>query len=765
MPTSITINNPSFENPALSNGDFTTSAPSGWTITSGSGGVYDDAGNVAGETGENVFYTDGNGTTLRQTTAVNYDATQQYTFNVDIGDPDYEGAQNYTVNIYAGSTLIGTQSGNTGNTNTMETVTVQSTVFDPAVSGPIIIEIVDQSGGELFIDNVNGSFDVPAPVVVDGTNGADAIGNGWIDADGDRVGATNDSIIGSNGNDTIDGDAGTDTILGGQGQDTLFGGDGGDSLVGGSQDDLLIGGGTFDGDAGPGGVLPPPPPLDVTFTLADGEDKIDFTDAAGVVTDEAGRAEFRGEPGADFDDIEITGIGNDGSGDEDIIRFDLSTFNDSFTIVVTTGGKAPGAEDEFQFIGATSIQNFRGDDWRIRYDNGGQTYTIVLENAGPAAVTDGFGGTGTGPGGSGTLPPPGGGTDGSADGNDTMEGGTGNDTLDGGIGDDIKTGGADFDVFIERGGDGADTITDFGDGDANDGDPTNNDRVDLSAFYNAATLNSVNASATNPSNSFNTAINMLRADAADGRVDGIINGESFSGTLGDVNLTLLNAGVAVTGASLTLENTSVICFTPGTLIATVNGARKVEELETGDMVLTMDHGYKPLAWVGRRTIDAETLDVKEKLRPVRIKAGALGDGFPKTDLIVSPQHRILLRSKIAQRMFGQTEVLVAARKLTALDGVDVAWDQEPVTYIHLMFDQHEIVFANGMPAESLYLGKQAIAALPIAAQQEIADIFPQVLEPEFEQAMARFCPPKGKQIRNFLDRHIANTMPVFMEHL
>jgi len=763
MPTPITILNPSFENPSLSDGDFTTSAPPGWSITNGSGGVYDDPGQIAGETGQNVFYTDGNGTVLRQDTGVAYDPTQQYTFTADIGDPDYEGAQDYTVNIYAGGTLIGTTSGNTDDNDTLEQVTVQSNVFDPTVSGPIIIEFVDNGNGEeLFIDNVAGSFDVPAPVVVDGTPGADAIGNGYIDSDGDQVGATNDSISGGNGNDTIDGDAGDDTILGGNGADTLYGGDASDSIVGGAQDDVLFGGGTFDGEAGPGAVPPPPPPLHVTFTLADGEDKIDFTNAAGVATNEAGQAEFRAEPGDEFDEINITGIGDDGAGDEDIIRFDLTTFNDSFTIIISNG-KQSGPEDEFQFVGATSIQQIgNSDDFRIRYDNGGQTYTIVLENTGGAAVTDGQGGTGSGPGngGGGTPPPPGGGTDGSADGNDTLEGGTGNDTLDGQAADDVLTGGSGNDDFIEVAGDGADTITDFNTGNTGsitDGNQANNDFVDLAAFFNATTVADVN----NAGGNFGNALGMLRADAEDGRIDGIIDGTDFSGEIGDVDLTIENGGTAVTGGDLTFDNTNVVCFTPGTLIATIDGTRRGEELAAGDIVLTMDNGYKPRSWVGAREIDVATLALAERLRPVRIKAGALGDGYPERDLTVSPQHRILLRSKVADRMFGEAEVLVAARKLTALDGVDVAWDCEPVRYIHIMFDQHEIVFANGMPAESLYLGHQAIAAMPEDTRREILELFPQVETPGFAPPMARLSPRKGRQVRKLLDRHIANTKPVY----
>ncbi len=97
-------------------------------------------------------------------------------------------------------------------------------------------------------------------------------------------------------------------------------------------------------------------------------------------------------------------------------------------------------------------------------------------------------------------------------------------------------------------------------------------------------------------------------------------------------------------------------------------------------------------------------------------AGALGPGHPARPLVVSPQHRILVRSAIAQRMFGSAEVLVAAKQLLSLDGIDVAQDLETVEYFHILFDRHEIVFAKGTETESLYTGPQALRG--IAAPRE-----------------------------------------------
>lgn len=204
--------------------------------------------------------------------------------------------------------------------------------------------------------------------------------------------------------------------------------------------------------------------------------------------------------------------------------------------------------------------------------------------------------------------------------------------------------------------------------------------------------------------------------------------------------------------AMTRKTTSAVCFTAGTLIATIDGLRKVEDLQQGDLILTMDSGYKPLCWLGHCHLDTATLDAAERLRPIRIKARALGRATPERDLLLSPQHRVLLRSSMAYDLCGDVEVLVSARDLTCLDGIDVAWDHGQVTYYHLMFDQHEIVYANGTPSESLYLGKSEIASLTEAARQELLEIFPQLEDEAFQQHVARFSPGKLRDVQELLDR-------------
>lgn len=142
----------------------------------------------------------------------------------------------------------------------------------------------------------------------------------------------------------------------------------------------------------------------------------------------------------------------------------------------------------------------------------------------------------------------------------------------------------------------------------------------------------------------------------------------------------------------------VICFLPGTRIATPDGARAVETLEPGDTLTTRDNGAQPLLWRGETRLSGAELYLHPHLRPLRICTGALAGGRPEADLMVSPGHRLLVESR------GGEEVLVAAADLE--DGRQVRRDfsLSSVRYIHLMLARHEILTANGQPCESFHPG-------------------------------------------------------------
>lgn len=172
----------------------------------------------------------------------------------------------------------------------------------------------------------------------------------------------------------------------------------------------------------------------------------------------------------------------------------------------------------------------------------------------------------------------------------------------------------------------------------------------------------------------------------------------------------------------------VPCFAAGVRLMTAKGQRPVEKLSVGDLVETADNGLQPVRWIGTRKLDAIDLAAAPNLRPVRIAKGALGAGLPRRDLLVSPQHRMLVRSDIAQKMFGPSEVLVAARHLIGLDGVSVADDVTEITYVHVLFDRHEVVFAEGAQSESLFTGAEALEAVGQAARAEILALFPELAD-------------------------------------
>src|SRR5690606_11803499 len=128
----------------------------------------------------------------------------------------------------------------------------------------------------------------------------------------------------------------------------------------------------------------------------------------------------------------------------------------------------------------------------------------------------------------------------------------------------------------------------------------------------------------------------------------------------------------------------VVCFATGTLIDTDRGPRPVHLLRVGDMIRTRDHGMQPLRWLGGRQLSASELAGQTRLHPIRVAAGALGPGMPARDLTVSPQHRLLVRSAIAERMTGAPEVLIAAVHLLGHPGIErIA--AETIGYWHLMF--------------------------------------------------------------------------------
>ncbi len=552
-------------------------------------------------------------------------------------------------------------------------------------------------------------------------SGADSIS--FTEVERILLGAGNDSVTGSAGNDSVDAGAGNDTLTGGAGNDTLAGGAGSDLLTGGAGNDSLDGGAGDDdfvlgaGDSASGGDGDDEFRFDrtlagnATITVTGGETGEDLTDPTNGGTGDV--LDLRGLPGVDITwntaDPTWNGLRSDSgtaiyqnSGGQTVtLQFSqierILTDGDG-TVTGTAGNDSIGA-------GYADAQGDRVDGWDGAND-------VIAAGAGDDTVSAGAG-------------------------NDIVDGGTGNDLLAGGAGNDSVSGGDGNDTLV---GGAGDTLL-GGDGD------------DVFRFDRFAT-GTAPLSVTGGQNFATGQGDVLSLQGLTSYTATWTGGNKASGS---GTLTYLNAnGDLVTVTFSQIER--IICFARDTLIATHRGDVAVQDLRLGDLILTADRGYQPMRWLAARRLSAEDLAAAPNLRPIRIRAGALGCGLPLRDLTVSPQHRILIRSKVAERMFGSAEVLVAAKQLLELDGVEVVEDGRGVDYWHLMCDRHEVIFAEGLEAETLFTGPEALAAMPKECLGELRQLFPDIAAETSRPAVRPL--PKAAACRQLVHRHILNRKPM-----
>jgi hypothetical protein len=228
---------------------------------------------------------------------------------------------------------------------------------------------------------------------------------------------------------------------------------------------------------------------------------------------------------------------------------------------------------------------------------------------------------------------------------------------------------------------------------------------------------------------------------ADGTItifgDGNVENLHFTYTVSD--------GQGHTDVGLVAIN-SVPCFVAGTLIRTPDGDRAIETLSPGDMVLTLDDGPQPLRWIGSRTVPA-----RGGLAPICIREGTFGN---HGKLLVSPQHRILLRDSLAELLFGEAEVLVAAKDLVNDRSVRRITGGD-VEYVHLLFDRHQIVMSEGLATESFHPGPQTMADFPAETLDELTTLFPE-LDPETGLG---YGPSARRSLKSFEARALMKTQP------
>ncbi len=168
----------------------------------------------------------------------------------------------------------------------------------------------------------------------------------------------------------------------------------------------------------------------------------------------------------------------------------------------------------------------------------------------------------------------------------------------------------------------------------------------------------------------------------------------------------------------------VICFAPGTMIRTELGERAIEDLRPGDAILTRDSGTEPVLWCGQRRMSGARLHAMPYLRPIRLRGGALGAGRPDRDLLVSPQHRMLVRGQAAQALFNTPEVLVAAEDLVNGHSITVDHSLREVTYVHILLERHQVIWANGLETESFHPSNTALEGIAPEQRSRLLEILP-----------------------------------------
>ncbi len=554
-------------------------------------------------------------------------------------------------------------------------------------------------------------------------------------------GAGNDTIYGDGGNDSLSGGADNDSLSGGSGDDRIEGGTGHDTIAGGTGNDAMSGGddadlfvmeddfGTDKIAGGEGGKDYDVVTFDalsngvsVTYTGAEsgtateGPNSVSFTEIEKLVLTNSSDyvdASIGGvavDTGAGDDTIKVGDGAYDidaGTGDDRIIREAGTTADDANSVIdagdgidTYVAGSGLGADHTVD-LAASRLDhagNDRGD--LLNFEN------VALENSAASVKGDSKDNTITArgtqdnslSGGDGNDSIDGGGGNDNLHGDagrDTLIGGDGNDTLDGGQDDDQLTGGDGDDVFVYSG--GHDTITDFNAGNTgplDDNDTTNNDFIDLSGYYDK--------------------IFDLRADYED---NGILDQSNFETTDYTYNSKFEDGSLKFIGVQaqhFTYDNTGVVCFGKGTAIRTPRGDVLVEDLRVGDLVTTMDNGPQKIRWINTRSYDAEQMQKGSHLHPVLIKRGTFG---AERDLLVSQQHGVLVGQ--SGDSFARAKHLADAAK-----GVRIAKGKKTVTYVHLMFDDHQVIFAENVPSESFYPGPMALTQMSKPHRAAFSKVLP-----------------------------------------
>ena len=593
--------------------------------------------------------------------------------------------------------------------------------------------------------------DDPRDGFVDGTDGDDLIDTDYTgDPDGDVIDGDDAILPGTEGDE--------DVVRAGDGDDTVAAGEGSDTVDGGGGDDVID---TGNGDLAPDLAYPfadtDPLGYPADTDPEDDRDSVDGGDGNDTITTGDDRDTIDGGSGADVinagidddvingddgDDRVVGGEGNDliqgGEGDDTIYAGnDPDLGLDILDIPDEPTDGFPFSPDRNPDNGQDTVFGGAGDDVIYGADD-----DDVLDGGTGDDLLDGQIDDDTLTGGSGEDTLQGG------QGDDSLSGGTDNDTVDGGIGDDTVRGNRGDDLVL--GGAGDDVLDGGGENDTLEGG-AGDDGLQGGQGDDLLDGGDGNDTMTGGAGQ-DTFVNVNAGDDVDGGSGPIDidtldlrgsapEGGSFSITYTSADnedgiVDYLDADGNDAGTLVFEEIENIIpCFTPGTKIATPKGERLVEELQVGDRVITRDNGIQEIRWVGARDMSGAELEMASHLKPVLIRQGALGNDLPERDMMVSPNHRVLVANDKTALYFEEREVLVAAKHLTTKEGIDIV-DVSHTTYIHIMFDQHEVILSDGTWTESFQPGDQTLAGIGNAQRDEILELFPELATKEGVEAYA-----------------------------
>lgn len=553
--------------------------------------------------------------------------------------------------------------------------------------------------------------------------------NGTPGADSIQGSATDDTIFGFAGDDLLSGEGADDSIDGGTGDDTLYGdvGEGTAPGTDASPIDLSIANLVSDSSSGnnnaqpgdvavyadvaelPGGgsvsarlilVSLSNPNLNVDMSGPNGAEIL-LNSGSGRVPAGA-QASFRmeffdpltGDPVALNSVATFNDLDRNSPGNEEAVILDTASFTNYATAPATSIGvtttptqvRANGTEqnspaDTDAWFSA-GFENREFIEFTLEARSTPSGFTMSGDLIPGAVVTEIDAGDDTLLGGDGNDHIFGQGGDDSlvaGAGDDSVEGGDGSDTIVGGTGIDTLDGGNNSDLFTFDG--PGDHVIVGGE----DADGSDIDVIDLSG---------INA-------------RVIQAGPENGLIE------------------FLDAGGAVINTAYYSEIEQVICFTPDASIMTPRGPMRADALRVGDKVVTRDNGAKELAWIGQKTLQLSNLIANPELAPITIAAGALGNGLPERDLTVSPNHRVLMVGEMNRLMFDTSEVLVAAKHLLGRPGITQSVTNS-VTYMHLMFEDHELIMSDGAWTESFQPGEYSLQGVESAQRRELLTIFPEL---------------------------------------